>query len=445
MASALAVLALGLSSAIPSLAEEQAAAGGETPGLVPVPDYQGGFSSRSHLSGDWGGNRTDWANKGVQFDIDTVSWADSVVDGGVKDDVETGGNATYNLKLDLLRAGLGVKGLIQIRGESRWGDSAILNTGLVVPHSTAALTPTNYSDPDDGYDIALAQFSYLHFINEHWGVIAGKLDLFADGDQNEFATGRGRTQFNNWSLGYPTGALLVPAATIGAGVLYEPSHEMVFTTMLLSGEECVRNDCFNDLDDGGVISVTTASFQYNLNDLPGGFTGTYMHWFDSDFTDLNSITIGSDEGLVGSEEDQSWLVSGSLWQYVSTEGSHQGPVDLHNRIPDLQGWGFFSRFTFADDETNPWQSSVSLGIGGRGMFSGRPDDLFGIGYFYNDLSTDRFLPDLGYRDKGEGFEVFYNLAITKAIRFSTNVQYLEWIVPPNDDAVVVTGRLQVIF
>ena len=79
------------------------------------------------------------------------------------------------------------------------------------------------------------------------------------------------------------------------------------------------------------------------------------------------------------------------------------------------------------------------------MFSSRPDDLFGIGYFYNDLSTDRFLPDAGFRDKGQGVEAYYNLAITKSIRFSTNVQYLEWIVPPNEDAVVVTGRLQVIF
>src|SRR5438045_4207489 len=38
-------------------------------GLLPVPDYSGGFGSRKYLSGDWGGARTDLANKGVQFDV----------------------------------------------------------------------------------------------------------------------------------------------------------------------------------------------------------------------------------------------------------------------------------------------------------------------------------------------------------------------------------------
>jgi porin len=425
-----------------ALAEDQAA---PAPGLLPIPEYSGDFSSRSHLLGDLGGARTEWAQKGFQFDIDLVQWAESVVDGGTgEDEIETGGNATYNLEWDLLRAGFGVKGLIQVRAESRWGDSAIFNTGLVVPNNTAGLTPTNYSEFDDGYDIALTQFSYLQFLNEHWGFIVGKLDLFADGDANEFATGRGRTQFNHWSINYPTGVLLVPASTIGAGLIYEPSHDMVFTTSVISGTECVRNDCFNDLDDSGYISATTASFQFNLNGLPGGFTGSYIHFFDFDFTDLNEITISPGEGLVGSEKDHSWLASGSFWQYLSAEGAHEGPINVHDRLPDLQGWGFFGRFTFADEDVSPWQASVSLGIGGRGLFQSRPDDLFGVGYFYNDLSTDRFLPDLGYEDKGEGFEAFYNFAITKSVRFSTNLQYLEWIVPPNDDAVVVSGRLQII-
>ncbi|MEH6636623.1 MAG: carbohydrate porin [Halioglobus sp.] len=432
-------LLIGLSCACPTFAAE------EEKGILSIPQYEGDISNRNHLTGDWGGTRTDWAEKGVQFDIDLVQWAEQVTDGGASDSTETGGNATYNLTFDLDQAGILDRAVIQVRAESRWGSSVNLNTGLIVPSNVAAITPTNYKKFDDGYDIAVTQLTYLQFITDHLGIIVGKLDLFADGDANEFATGRGRTQFNNWSLNYATGSLLIPASTIGAGVIYEPNQNMTFSTMVFSGAECVRSDCFDDLDDGGVVSATTASFQYQLSDLPGGFTGSYVHWFDSDFTDLNSITATPGESLVASTENESWLVSGSFWQYVSAEGSHEGPVNLHDRMPDLQGWGVFGRFAFADEDTNPWKTSIAVGLGGRGVIPGRPDDLFGVGYFYNELSTDRFLDEVGFEDKGVGYEVFYNLAITKAVRFSTNVEYLKWIIPGHSDAVVATGRLQIIF
>ena len=443
-----AILALGASYATPTLAQDQADEAEEAPaGLLPLPGYEGDLSGRSHLSGDWGGKRTEWAEEqGIQFDIDLVQWAEQVADGGVSDDTELGGNATYNLEWDLHRAGILPGAIISARAESRWGSSTMLNTGLVVPSSTAALTPTNYSDFDAGYDIALTQLAYMQFFTEHVGIIVGKLDLFADGDANEFATGRGRTQFNHWSMNYPTGVLLVPASTLGGGIIYEPNHRTNFSTMLVSGKECVRGDCFDDLESGGGVSATTAGFQWGEGGLPGGITANYMYFFDFDFTDFGEIApLPPGSGLSGAEKDTSWLVGGSFWQYVSTKDSHKGPINLRNRLPDLRGWGIFGRFTYTDEDTNPWKTSISLGVGGRGIFESRPDDLFGLGYFYNDLSTDRYLPVLGFEDQGEGYEAFYNLAITKSVRLGTNVQYLNSILPGEDDAVVVMGRLQVIF
>jgi hypothetical protein len=32
-------------------------------GLLPVPDYSGGFLTRSYLTGDWGGGETRWQTK----------------------------------------------------------------------------------------------------------------------------------------------------------------------------------------------------------------------------------------------------------------------------------------------------------------------------------------------------------------------------------------------
>jgi carbohydrate-selective porin OprB len=46
----------------------------EVEGLLPVPDYGGDLLNRSRLTGDWGGRRTDLANKGVQVDVDWTQY-----------------------------------------------------------------------------------------------------------------------------------------------------------------------------------------------------------------------------------------------------------------------------------------------------------------------------------------------------------------------------------
>ena len=51
-------------------------------GILPIPDYTGDWLQRSHLAGDFGGARTDLANKGVQLNADWVQTLQGVVDGG---------------------------------------------------------------------------------------------------------------------------------------------------------------------------------------------------------------------------------------------------------------------------------------------------------------------------------------------------------------------------
>ena len=450
-------LAFGLSCAGLTLSAEHTAAeeakngeqkSAKPAGILPIPNYEGDIWNRSYLAGDLGGKRTDWAEKGVQFDVDNVNWVDTVVDGGKTNDAEFGGNITYNLALDLMRAGILPGALIQVRAESRYGSSGMLNTGQITPNNTAALSPTNYSDFDEGYDIALSQLSYLQLFSEQFGVIVGKLDLYGDGAANEFAGGRGRTQFMNWNLNFSTPALFVPSSTIGAGVVLLPNKNLTITSLLLSGTECAKSDCFDDLDDKGGISVNTASYQYNLGGLPGGVNGSYLYFFDGDFTEPDSIGIGLGDGVVGlegSNDSESWQVSGSFWQYLSVEGTHEGPLDLTNGQPDLQGWGIFGSLSFADPDTNPWKTSVAFGVGGRGIIPSRPNDLFGVGGFYNDLASSRIEKTFGIEEDYAGMETFYNFAITPALKFSTNIQYLPSVLSMVDDSVMISGRLQLIF
>ena len=90
-------------------------------------------------------------------------------------------------------------------------------------------------------------------------------------------------------------------------------------------------------------------------------------------------------------------------------------------------------------------AAVSAGIGGRGVIDSRPNDVFGVGYFYNDIYDDRFTTGLGFDGDSSGVEAFYNLAITPAARLSVNLQYLEPSLEDVDDAVVLSGRLHITF
>ena len=427
-------------------ASGKTAAAASRPGIVPIPNYGGGLGERAYLLGDFGGRRTEWANNGFQFDVDTVSWAESVVDGGQSGATRFGANLQYNFTIDLMRAGILPGAMIQVRAESQVGDkSASANTGQLVPANTASLSPTNYNVLGAGYDLALSQLSWLQMFSERFGVIFGKLDLYADGAPSEFAGGRGRTQFMNWSLNYPTPALYVPSSTLGAGVVVLPNQDLSITSMLLSGTQCANSDCFDDLDDKGGIWATNASYQYRLRGLPGGVNGSVMYFFDKDFTELGSVTFVPTEGLKGSSKSESWIAGGSFWQYLGVKGTHEGPVNLTNKVPDLQGWGLFGSLTFADNKTNPWKTSLNLGVGGRGLLPKRPDDLFGLGYFYNDLEKTLLEETANLDDHGQGVEAFYNLAITKAIRLSANVQYLSSVKRDVDDSLYIAGRLQVLF
>jgi hypothetical protein len=206
--------------------------------------------------------------------------------------------------------------------------------------------------------------------------------------------------------------------------------------------------CFDDLGSKGKLWVNTAAYQYSLGGKPGGFNAGFLYFFDTDFTNNNIIiTLPGTEliGRFGSEQRHSWQASLSFWQYLSVKEPSEGPLNLHNRKADLQGWGLFGRVSFGDKETNPYKAGVSIGIGGRGIFSKRPDDEFGVGYFYNDVELARLLEVLGVSDSAQGVEAYYNWAITPAAKFTLDVQWLESALPHIDDSTVLHARLLMTF
>jgi porin len=409
-------------------------------GLLPVPDYSGDLWTRSYLTGDWWGTRDTLAEAGIQLNAEYYQYFQDVVDGGVEGGSKYGGRANYTLHVDLAKMGV-TSGLIYARVDSRWGDSVNGRTGQLLPANEAFLIPVDYSDLEKDTFGALTALNYTHFVSPKFAVFGGKLDNM-DGDPNEFAGGRGDTQFLNYSLMFAAPTAIVPASTLGAGVLFMPNKHVTIASQFSSATDISFHSFANAFDDWdqGQIWATSVMTQYRIGDLPGGFNASYLQWFNAEFTNL-----GSRAGPLSSLEDESWLVALSAWQYVYTEESSEGPLDPTNKIPDLQGLGLFARIGIADEDTNPFKFNLSVGLGGRGLIPGRDNDLFGLGYFYNETESGNLLDDIGLEQSLNGFEAFYNLEVTPSTRLSLDVQWLQAVVPDTDDAVVLGARLQIRF
>src|SRR5262245_41633517 len=92
-------------------------------GILPIPDYTGDFWHATHLAGDFNGERTKLAEKGIQVDVEWTQIVQNIVNGGRDETTRYGGTADYLIHLDLMRMGILPGGLITFRAESRYGAS----------------------------------------------------------------------------------------------------------------------------------------------------------------------------------------------------------------------------------------------------------------------------------------------------------------------------------
>src|SRR4030095_12767778 len=123
--------------------------------------------------------------------------------------------------------------------------------------------------------------------------------------------------------------------------------------------------------------------------------------------------------------DHTWAVYWSAWQYVWVKDPSDELINLSNGAADHRGIGLFARAGFADQATNPVEWSVSGGVGGRGVLPSRDNDTFGLGYFYSSIQTARLSGIAGIKDQSQGFEAYYDIAITPAAHLTLDAQVVE--------------------
>ncbi len=424
---------------IPARADSASA---KSSGILPLPDYSGELFKRSHLLGDFGGKRTEWAEKGFTFDIDYNQYFQAVVDGGADTGSHYGGTIDYNINVDFDRMGLIPGGLLQMRAVSRYGRSVNGISGAFIPANTDATRPTT-STLDDDVGIWLPMITYTQFLSEKFAVSIGKFDTYDSA--NEFAGGRGRSQWWNMNLNMPVSpALIIPYSTLGAAVLIMPSPDLTLTGMVGTITDTSNRSGFDNLDDGmfGLLSLTN---QYRLGHLPGGFGLMCGYGWDGDFNEINGRINFNAGQLTLSTKDSTWFGSVDFWQYLWVESDTAQAVDINNGRKDLQGVGLFSRVQFADKDTNPIDFLISFGVNAKGLIPKRDNDTMGIAFSYNKIQDLRLNKIIGIDDTSTVWESFYNIELTPAVHLTLDAQLSDSSLPDTDTATILGTSLQMRF
>ncbi|MCJ7600793.1 MAG: carbohydrate porin [Desulfobulbaceae bacterium] len=418
------------------------------------PNYSGDFWTSSTMTGDWGGTRNDWAKKGVTFDMSLTQTEMGVVSGGKNREWEYSGRGNVTLNVDTQKLGLWPGGFLTVEVEGNYDRSINLNTGAISPVNTNQLFPV---PNEEGLNIPAVTF--MQFLSHNFGVVLGKLDT-TSGDANEFAHGKGDTQFMNLAFNLNPALLLTsPNSVLGGGVIILPTkdpEQAIISAMVFDSNGKANTTGFDTAFEGDNTYAIEGRVRTNFF----GKTGhQLLGWAYStkEFSALEEDSLLLLKGIVQNrtlnteKENSSWAAYYNFDQYLYEPEKGRGV-------------GIFGRFGASDGDANPVHYFYSLGVGGKGMMPSRPNDDFGIGFFYMDISNPKLtgiFKDREFLQDEYGVEAYYNIAITPWMKLTPDIQIiraaqedsfsLTSIVPPvitreSLDTVTVLGlRLQMIF
>jgi porin len=144
----------------------------------------GDFSTRTQVTGDWGGLRTDLAQNGFFIDIYTTSYYQDVASGGLRTGSSFVQNTQASFNLDTGRAGLWSGGLLHFTLQSRYGSSPedTFTVGASVPQYSGLLLP----GPLSASDTLPSEYYLVQSLSDKFFVVFGRISSLFIPDQTLF-------------------------------------------------------------------------------------------------------------------------------------------------------------------------------------------------------------------------------------------------------------------
>ena len=383
--------------------------------------YSGDLWTRSTLSGDWWGFRNQLAEKGVTLDMSLTQAAQGIVHGGKDTGWQYGGGrGDIILNLDTQKLGLWPGGFLNVEAEGNFIPDDTLRKSLNGKTGALMFVNSSQSVPmPSGDNFNLPALNFTQFLSPYFGLTIGKYATVTSnsGDMNEFAHGKGDTQFMNMALNFnPLMALTVPYSTLGTGLIVLPTKDpkqAIVSFFVMSSTGKASTSGFDDLNDDNLTFVGEGRVRTDFFGLTGHqlLGATYSN---RKFTSIDQNARFIFENGAFEEEKGSWNVYYNFDQYFYEPKKGSG-----------EGIGIFGRFGASDGDPNFMHFFYSLGIGGKGVIPSRERDRYGFGFYYIDVKN----PELQglfrniklLRDE-YGFEAFYNFAITPWLLLTPDIQ-----------------------
>jgi hypothetical protein len=231
-------------------------------------------------------------------------------------------------------------------------------------------------------------------------------------------------------------------------------------------------DSFHDRAFERVNWYLTGIFTYSIHGLPGQASPAF-NWSNQPHIALDApyrpvsaaqapqavgalLGVAPTTSLPANFHTDSWFSILNATQYLYVKDS---PVEVGAKLRSgqpVRGIALFGRLGYAPDDTNKVAHDGSIAMWANGLFDARKNDRFGAGFYVNQFSH-YFKGDIASLTAGtstakdeKGTEIFYDFAITPALRIIPGYQHI-WnplnakVAAKQDHADVFLLRLAVNF
>lgn len=393
----------------------------------------GGLGTRTQLSGDWGGSRSEMAKGGVLIDVYSTTDYQSITSGGLSDTDAFTQSTDLEVNLDTGRLGWWPNGLFHIGIMSRYGSGVkrLKAAGSASPTNTAYLYPET--------DVASATYPTEYYLAQEFTpqhVLAlGKIETVSVADPNVFA-GNYRYQFQNlaFNVNPMLGEYLGRVAWLAADA-WTASRYFRLYTAIADPNSSAHNFAANAFRD--VSLYQQAQYSYSAGGLPGTIRGGWIFSTKEFMSNSNPVNVAAYMAEWTQQEKKvrnSYVLFFNFDQYLGVAEEKAIRQQKLSTGQPLRGWGVFGRLGMGPARSNIIDFFGSVGVGGYGVFKNRPYDRFGFGYYRANISDvlgvdildaahDAGLNPQSIADE-QGIEIFYNFAVTPAVQITPSFQYI---------------------
>ena len=363
------------------------------------------FFQQKYLTGDWWGGRSFLENRGLDLDFRYSSTYQGLLSGTGTKTFDYGGKVNALIKFDTEKMRLWKGGRFNFHLEYRHGEAQSNLGGAIFAVNTALFLPS-----DSPNELVGTSMNYTQKIGNGHSISVGKFNPIDVYTLDPFYGGWGVDRFMNVVLVAPPSGL-IPVVFMGA--IASINVEPITITAIVFDPNDRTNDYFpRDLFNDGVTmgaNVTRVTKLYGRK-TSYGLTGFYSTAEGTDYSSLGS-------GIINTSTKTGAFNINVQFKHNLAESSE---------YPNA-AWGISFKTGIADGNPNYVRASLVVGIGGNPLFFRRPQDSFGIGYFYYNLSDileDSFNPLLSITDES-GLEIYYKYSVTPWLFIGADMQYID--------------------